>query len=400
MAASIPSPVRDAGLPDRFRLDALTAGLDSPLAIVDLPAFDANAADLVRRAAGTPVRVATKSVRCRTLIDRALAVPGFQGLMTYSLTEAVRLADAGHDDILMAYPSAGRAALRDLVSDERRTRAITLMVDSTEHLDLVDALAAPGTRPPVRVCVDIDTSLRLGRAWLGVRRSPLRTPDEVTGMVAQLAARPGVQVVGLMTYEAQVAGLPDTSAAVRAVKRASLRELSARRAKIVQAVRDMVDLELVNAGGTGSLEVSAADPEVTEVTAGSGLFGPGLFTGYASFRPKPAVLFALPVVRRPSDDVATCRAGGYVASGPAHASRLPTPVLPTGLKLVSAEGAGEVQTPVRGPAARHLRVGDRVWFQHAKAGEMCERFDRLEMLEADRHAGSVDTYRGEGWNFG
>ena len=400
MAASIPSPVRDAGLPDRFRLDSLTVHVDPPLAVVDLPAFDANADDLVRRAGGTPIRVATKSVRCRTLIDRALARPGFSGLMTYSLAEAVRLVDSGHDDVLMAYPTADRGAIEALLADERRTAATTLMVDSTEQLDLVDAVSGPDHRPSVRVCVDIDTSLRVGRAWLGARRSPLRTPAEVAAAVGALAARRGVQVVGLMTYEAQVAGLPDTSPAVRAVKRASLRELGGRRAAILSAVRDVVDLELVNAGGTGSLETSAADPGVTEVTAGSGLFGPGLFTGYDTFSPRAAALFALPVVRRPSAEVATCLSGGYVASGPAGADRLPRPVLPTGLRLVNGEGAGEVQTPVRGAAARHLRIGDRVWFRHAKAGEMCERFDRLHLLEADRHAGDVATYRGEGWNFG
>ena len=55
---------------DRERLDAATAALDPPFAVVDLDAFDANAADLVRRGGGKPIRLASKSVRCRALTSR------------------------------------------------------------------------------------------------------------------------------------------------------------------------------------------------------------------------------------------------------------------------------------------------------------------------------------------
>ncbi|MCW8221326.1 amino acid deaminase/aldolase, partial [Streptomyces griseolus] len=53
---------------DRTRYDRATAHLDAPVAVVDLEAFDANADDLVRRAGGKPIRVASKSVRCRALL--------------------------------------------------------------------------------------------------------------------------------------------------------------------------------------------------------------------------------------------------------------------------------------------------------------------------------------------
>ena len=84
--------------------------------------------------------------------------------------------------------------------------------------------------------------------------------------------------------------------------------------------------------------------------------------------PRPAALFALPVVRKPSPAIATVLGGGYLASGPGDRARLPRPVLPAGLRLDRMEGAGEVQTPVLGAAARGLALGDRVWFRHAKAG--------------------------------
>jgi D-serine deaminase-like pyridoxal phosphate-dependent protein len=155
----------------------------------------------------------------------------------------------------------------------------------------------------------------------------------------------------------------------------------------------------VNGGGTGSVESTAAESVVTEVAAGSGLFGPALFSGYRAFDPVPAAFFALPVVRRPGPGVATVLGGGYLASGPAEASRLPEPYLPAGLKLDPQEGAGEVQTPLHGDAARHLHAGDRVYLRHAKAGEMCERFDRLHLIDGDAIVEEVPTYRGEGKTF-
>jgi len=159
-------------------------------------------------------------------------------------------------------------------------------------------------------------------------------------------------------------------------------------------------LEFVNGGGTGSIESTGADAVVTEIAAGSGLIGPTLFDGYTRFRPRPAALFALPVVRRPTRKIATLYSGGYIASGPTGPSRQPTPYLPTGLKFLGFEGAGEVQTPVTGRAARTLNLGDRVWLRHAKAGELAERFTHYHLVMGDRVERTVPTYRGEHRNFG
>jgi D-serine deaminase-like pyridoxal phosphate-dependent protein len=377
-------------------LTAATAELDPPLAALDLTALRANADELVARAGGRPVRIASKSVRCRYVLELALGSPGFAGVMAYSLSEALWLYRHGMSDILLGYPSADRGALAELAADSAAIAAITLMVDDAQTLRLARSVA--GTAP-LRVCIDVDASLRLNRIHLGVRRSPLRTPDDVVA-VARAAVDLGFQVVGVMFYEAQIAGLPDTSPAVRLVKRRSAQELAARRTAVVRAVTDAVGpLEIVNSGGTGSLEVSSADPVVTEVTAGSGLFLPGLFDGYRTVTPRPALYFALPVVRRPAPDIATLYGGGYIASGPSGKSRLPTVATP-GLELLGTEGAGEVQTPVRGEGARGLRIGDRVWFRHAKAGELCERFDEIQIVENATVTATVPTYRGENVTFG
>jgi len=262
-------------------LTAATAHLDPPLATLDQAALDANARDLARRAGGRPVRIAAKSVRCRWVLERVLAGPGFAGVMAYSLREAIWLARGGMRDVLIGYPTVDRGALRELGSDEALLDAITLMVDDVAQLEL----APPGAR----VCLDVDASLRIGRLHLGVRRSPLRTPADAVGLAAE-AERRRLRVVGVMFYEAQIAGLPDSSPAVRLVKRRSAAELARRRGDVVQAVEKAVGaLEIVNSGGTGSLEISSADPSVTEVTAGSGLYVPTLFDHYRAFAPRPSL---------------------------------------------------------------------------------------------------------------
>jgi D-serine deaminase-like pyridoxal phosphate-dependent protein len=411
------APASDAGStaptpPDRqalrARYDAATAHLDPPFAIVDLDAFDANASALHERAAGKPLRVASKSVRCRRLLGRVLRRDGWAGVMAYSLAEGLWLVETGMtDDVLVAYPTVDRGGLAKLAGDPAAASAVTLMVDDVAQLDLVDAVVPPGRREALRVCVDLDASWRpLPGTHLGVRRSPVHSPAAAGALAAAISARRGFRLVGLMSYEAQLAGLGDAppgrpvrGALIRAIQARSHPELLARRAAAVAEVRAHADLEFVNGGGTGSVASTAADPAVTEVTAGSGLYGPTLFDAYRAWRPHPAAFFALPVVRKPTPRTATVLGGGWIASGEAHPSRLPTPWLPAGLRLIAAEGAGEVQTPLAGPDAAALAVGGRVWFRHAKAGELCEHVAALHLVAGGTVAETVPTYRGEGRSF-
>ena len=404
---------RDPGAErQRARLDRATAALDAPFAVVDLDALDANAADLARRAAGKPIRVASKSVRCRAVLRRVLARPGFAGVLAYSLPEALWLAggaDPVTDDVVVGYPSTDRAALRTLAGDPGAAQRVTLMVDSTDHLDLVDSLVPPGAREALRVCIDVDASLRAvrGRVHLGVRRSPVHTPHDAAALARHVVARPGFRLVGLMAYEAQIAGVQDAPAgrplramAVRRMQEVSARELADRRAAVVAAVTAVAPLEFVNGGGTGSVERTSREPAVTEVAAGSGLYSPALFDGYTAFSARPATFFAVAVTRSPAPGTVTVAGGGWTASGPPGPDRLPVPTYPPGLHWLAAEGTGEVQTPLRGPGTADLRIGDRVWFRHAKAGELCEHVDVLHALAGDEHTGALPTYRGEGRAFG
>jgi len=105
------------------------------------------------------------------------------------------------------------------------------------------------------------------------------------------------------------------------------------------------------------------------------------------------------VVRRPTAGIATLLGGGWIASGPPSSDRLPQPVWPQGLRMLPREAAGEVQTPVTGPAARDLAIGDRVWMRHTKAGELSEHVNEFAVVDGGSVVDTVPSYRGEGKAF-
>ncbi|MFJ3472380.1 amino acid deaminase/aldolase [Microbacterium maritypicum] len=385
------------------RLSAATGHLPAPVAVIDREALRYNAMDLLVRAGGLPIRVASKSVRVRSVLDAVLALPGFHGILAFTLEEALWLAET-HDDIMLGYPTVDRRGLERLFADEQAAQRITLMVDDLVHLDLIDSVAGPGSRPELRVAIDVDASWRsslLGH--IGVRRSALFSAGEVAAFARKVVARPGFRLVGLQMYDAQIAGQGDDAGPdaplIRMVQARSRNELRERRAAIVSAVGAIAPLEILNGGGTGSLEFTGSDESLTEASAGSGLLGGHLFDGYRSFRPAPASAFAFDVVRRPAVDIATVLGGGWIASGPAVGSRQPRAVWPEGLHTLSREAAGEVQTPLQGPTATSLGVGDRVWFRHAKSGEPAERIESYHLVSGDEIIDELPTYRGEGKAF-
>ena len=387
------------------RLGAAVAALpevpSTPLAVVDRDAFDANADDLVRRAGGKPVRVASKSLRVPALIERALAHDGFAGVLAFTVAEALWLHESGvSDDIVVAYPSVDEAALRRLAASPSAAAAITLMVDDPAHLDVVDATRS-SRAVPVRVALDVDAGLRLGGQHIGPKRSPLFDTADVLGLAREVTGRDGFRLVGVMTYEGQVAGVQDDvpeqrtkSLLVRRLKQASMAQLEVRRREIAEGLAELADLEFWNGGGSGSVEATAADAAVTEIAAGSGLLVPGVFDHYVSFEPRPAAYFGLRVTRRPTPAMATVHGGGLIASGPTGADRSPVPWAPPGLHLTGLEGAGEVQTPLTGHPAAMLRIGDLVWFRHAKSGELFEHVRDVHLVRGETVTEVVPSYRG------
>jgi D-serine deaminase-like pyridoxal phosphate-dependent protein len=390
--------------------EAIFAEVEAPFAFVDLDAMEANAAEMLGRAGGKPIRVASKSLRCRALQERILrGDPRFQGQMTFTLPETLWLAELGFENLLLAYPTADTGALSELAlrSVANPEGAPIVMVDCAEHLDAIESVLGAGAAP-VRVCIDLDASWWAlgGRAKVGPKRSPVHAVEQAVALAGEIERRPQLKLAALMAYEGQIAGVGDEppgrrlrGAAIRFMQRRSAAELAERRGAVVAAIRELTELPIVNGGGTGSLELTAAEDAVTETTAGSGFYAPALFDHYSRFSLTPAAGFALPIVRKPAPGVATALGGGYLASGSGDVARLPAPWLPTGLRLDPEEGAGEVQTPLLGAPAAQLSIGDRVYLRHAKAGELCERFNALHLVEGGEIVDVVPTYRGEGKSF-
>ena len=392
------------------RYERVFAEVEAPFAFVDLEAMWANAEAMLGRTGSKPVRVASKSIRCRALLEAILERDErFRGLMTYTLPETLWLAEQGFEDLLLAYPTADVGALEELAlrSAANPEGAPIVMVDCVAHLDMIQSVLGKGA-PPIRVCIDVDASWWWlgGRVKVGPKRSPIHSVEQAVALAREIEKRPQIELDALMAYEGQISGVGDLppgqrlrGAAIRFMQRRSAAEIAERRAAIVAALGEFVELQIVNGGGTGSLELTAAEEAVTEVTAGSGFYAPVLFDHYSRFSLTPAAAFALPVTRKPSEWVATALGGGYLASGPGNPGRLPAPWLPEGLRFDEEEGAGEVQTPLVGKPAGSLDVGDRVYLRHAKAGELCERFDTLYLVEGDQILDEVPTYRGEGKAF-
>ena len=378
-----------------------------PAAFIDLESLDINLASLGARAVGTPIRLVTKSIRSVAILRHVLdTAPFVRGLLCYSPAEAAWLADSGFDDIVVAYPSVEPVELRAVAAQIRAGRSITLMVDSATQVHMIDTLAR-AENVVFPLCIDLDMSSSFPGIYFGVRRSPVNNATSAVALASVIASSGGVRLDGLMGYEGQIAGLMDAvpgerirSSIIRYLKRKSAREVFARRQAVVQALTAAGHtLRFVNGGGTGSLELTRLDTSVSELAAGSGLYVPTLFDHYAAFRATPAAGFAVPVTRVPKPGVVTCSGGGYIASGPIGKNRLPQPWLPEGCALIDNEGAGEVQTPILHPTTVAMKIGDPMLFRHAKAGELCERFNELLLIRYGTVVDRVATYRGMGKSF-
>lgn len=385
-----------------------------PLAFVDLDKFDRNVAYVAstQEQTGKTIRVHSKSVRCLELLKRIFEIGGplYRGTMTISVEETAYLAENGLDDFIVAYPTVQPSDMELLADITSKGVQVSLMADSMEQLAI---MSAAGEKAGVKLnaCLEIDMAyrpLKTGSVHLGLRRSPVRSVEDALNFSRDAGRYEWVTVDAVMGYEGHIAGPNDDvpgqwlkNRLIRGLKKASINEFSKRREEIINALKDQgYNIRIVNGGGSGSLVSTGSEPIVTEVTAGSAFYAPGLFHHYKEVGFIPAAFFAIQVVRKPTDQMITCQGGGYVASGPAGSDKLPKPMLPGGMQYLPLEGAGEVQTPLQLPAdCPEMQLGDPVFFQHAKGGELSERFNEYLLIQGDRVVDTVRTYRGDGYAF-
>ncbi len=382
-------------------------GRKLPLAFINMDLLDENIRGILRRSGNIPVRIASKSIRCRYILDYIFRTDKrFQGIMSYSGSEAVFLSRHGFNDILVAYPVVNPMEIDDICMEIKKGKYINLMVDRPGHLQLIEKSAeSHGVKVPV--CLDIDVSVDFPGLHFGVWRSAIRTLHDLKTVLNEIKKLDYVSLEGLMGYEAQIAGVVDNAPGqwlmnhiIRLLKSLSVNKIVEKRKRAVDMILDMgFELKIINGGGTGSLETTTKETAITEVPVGSGFYNSHLFDNYQNFMHRPAAGFALAVNRMPAKDIYTCAGGGYIASGAPEKLKLPLPYLPQGTKLDKNEGAGEVQTPVYYKGPEKIGIGDPVFFRHSKAGELCERFNSLLLIRDNEIVNEVPTYRGEGQCF-
>ena len=384
----------------------IVKGKQFPLAYVDLDLFDANVTELATMAQGKTIRIASKSVRVPALLQRILKHSSvYQGLMCYSPREAVFLSQQGFDDLLMGYPAWNELDMLPIIDELKKGKTIILMIDRPEHITHLDRIARrEGIRIPI--CMDMDMSTDLPGLHFGVWRSSVFGEKEAVALGTVIQEHANVELVAVMGYEAQIAGLGDNvpgqgamNAVVKLLKGRSVKEIAQRRKSIVAALTSMgFNLRIVNGGGTGSMNTTCSEPVVTEVTVGSGFFSPGLFDNYGHFKMQPSAGYAIEVVRQPKPNIYTCLGGGYVASGEIGKLKQPKVHLPIGATLIAQEGVGEVQTPIS-YSGNELALGSPVFLRHSKAGELCEHFNTVHLISQGKIVDEVKTNRGFGEAF-
>ncbi len=377
-----------------------------PLAFCDLDLLDKNCHDIANRTKGKnkTVRIASKSIRCVALIKRILASDSiYKGIMCFTGNEALFLLEQGLDDLLLGYPIVNQHEIEQICIATKNGKKIVLMVDSEAHLHLVNEIAKKvGVVQPL--CMDIDMSTAFPGIHFGVMRSPLNSIDKAKNVVDAFSKYQHIRLSGIMGYEAQIAGLGEKNPAngfknyiIPTLKKISNTDYTKRRKAIFEYIQSKnITLDIVNAGGTGSIESSKQEDWVTEITVGSGFYSPALFDYYSNFKHEPAVGFAVQIVRKPKENIYTCLGGGYVASGTAGVDKIPKPYLPSGIQLTENEACGEVQTPCIYNGKEQIGIGDTILFRHAKAGEICERFTELQLISNGKIVEVTPTYRGQG----
>ncbi|MAZ47021.1 MAG: amino acid aldolase [Halobacteriovoraceae bacterium] len=382
---------------------AIFNGHTPPYSFLFLDELDKNIDLSLKRAGDKQIRVATKSVRSKDVLKYLAQKLGnrFNGFMCFHLDEVLWLSEHFKTSFLMGYPQKpNEVQARKLAQRVQAGHEIIFMVDSTEQLEHLNRIGEMFS-VKFEYCLDLDMSLKLPGLNFGVFRSPLDNQNKVDQLVSKLKDYEHVSCVGLMGYEAQIAGVRDKlydnfllDFVVGLLKSFSVKKVYQLRAYATKKASELFKLKFVNGGGTGSLEVTAKDHSVTEITVGSGYFAPALFDGYDK-RFHPALGYAMAVQRRPSESMFTVHGGGYVASGAVGRDKAPVIISPKGASLIKNEMAGEVQTPVEYKGLQKIELGDPVFFRHSKAGELLERFKDILVVREGKIQETWKSYRGE-----
>ncbi len=231
--------------------------LTTPALLLDLPAARKNILTMAAHLKGSPrLRPHVKSHKCVQIAKMQIEA-GSCGLTTATVWEAAMMARAGLDDLLIANEVVGDEKIRCLAETARMAR-ITVAVDEARNAEFISA-AARRANSEIGVLIDVD---------VGMNRCGVRGAEAACGLAQKLASLPGLRLRGIMGYEGHCA--LEANRAVRAEKAGEAMTKLLAVADALEAAG--FKIEVVSAGGTGSYDLTGANPRITEIQAGSYVF--------------------------------------------------------------------------------------------------------------------------------
>ena len=230
--------------------------LETPCVIIDLDVAERNvrAMQIVADQAGVKLRPHTKTHKS-TFFARMQVAAGARGITCAKLAEAEVMADAGFDDILIAYPLIGAQKMARLAALARRVRRVIVSTDSYEVAEAVSAVGSALGRP-IEVYAEVDTGLhRVGRP----------PGDDAVAFCEGLARLPGIRLAGVMSHAGWTWKEPDEQERLNA---------AANEMRILFAIKQRLgrpDLE-ISVGATPTAHLVKETPGVTEMRPGTYIF--------------------------------------------------------------------------------------------------------------------------------
>lgn len=367
-----------------------------PAAYIDMNLFERNIRTVLHHSGGKDLRVDARVLRCPALIERVMRSNArFHSAACATIAEAIPLAQQQDiSDVLVMFPTVDPAALARVCRATADGYTILLTTDSPRHLEPL-AHAAQKADVTVGVCLEMDTSVNLPSLKGPGRRTPLRNIDALLNLVTEIEDTARLEFRGLLIFDTRRSNLAERSRAALGQGRGRTDTAMGRRRRILKRREDVVEAlqalgyssAFVNCSGDAGLDVNAHDGSITEITVGPALLGldPSVRHGI------PAAGYCAEIMRQPGETLYACRGDNLFGPHITDPNFLPQPYLPPGATLDPLAGAGDGQLPIRyvGP----LSIGDAVFLHPDNVADLCERFDRLLLVQDGRIIDEVETFR-------
>lgn len=371
-----------------------------PFAYVDLDQLEAHIRSVLDTSGNKLLRVDARVLRCPEIIERVMRSDArFHGVKCATVAEALYLADYSElNDFLVSFPVVQTAAIQRLCDAIAQGHGLTLTVDDIDRLAGLDE-AAGAAGITLALCVEIDASIHLNDDRAS-RRSAVHDTEALVELARAIAERAHLWFRGVLIFDTQ----RETPTGHHRVRARALdrdgQHLRDSRAAVVSALSDAgLAPALVDCAGVGALAFNAEDPSVTEITVGAAFFGLADASATAARTDTPAAGYASEIMRHTDTRLYATLSGGYTAPDTSDGAMLPAVYLPRGAAIDDLPGAGVGQLPIF-DAEDDLAVGAPVFMRPANASELCERFDRLVLMQEGAIVGHARTYRAIGDQFG